>query len=83
MKQDKETLLNLVLALSLGIYMAWGVVATANEVYVSEGKEITKLEAMRQLIVSENKANVQRCYKVEMSEKGGIRKAKDQKLAQD
>lgn len=83
MKQDKETLLNLVFALSLSIYMAWGVVATANEVYVSEGKEVTKLEAMRLLIVSENKANVQRCYKVEMSEKGGIRKAKDQKLAQD
>lgn len=53
-----------------------GSMAGAADIYISNGKEISKLDAMRQLLVSKNSAKIQRCHGVYMNEKGNVVKIK-------
>lgn len=53
-----------------------GCFAAAADSYVSNGKVITKIEAMKSLILSDNKNKVERCYGVEVNAKGNLTKVK-------
>ena len=50
--------------------------AKSNEFYLVDGSKADKLSAMRKLLVTNNQAEVVRCYPVMMNEKGNVVKAK-------
>ena len=52
-----------------------GSIASAQEVYVKSlpKDQITKVEAMKELLLSDNKAQVYKCQPVELSTKGTVK----------
>ncbi len=59
----------------------FGACYASEPVFVTElpSKQVTKLEAMRQLIVSNNKTTIYKCQAQEVSDKGTVKNKKESK----